>query len=87
MRTTLTLDPDVAQLLEEEMHRRRTTFKQVVNDAIRKGLAPSTATKPVKRFRVKPHETTLRPGIDMASFNELAGELEDEEVIRQTAVR
>jgi hypothetical protein len=41
MRTTLTLDPDVAQLLEEEAHRRRLPWKQVVNDAIRRGLAAS----------------------------------------------
>ena len=38
MRTTLTLEPDVASLLEEIRKRRGTTFKQVVNDALRMGL-------------------------------------------------
>jgi hypothetical protein len=33
MRTTLTLDPDVVQLLEEEKHRQRRPFKEIVNDA------------------------------------------------------
>ena len=33
MRTTLTLDPDVERLLNEEMHRVRRPYKQVVNDA------------------------------------------------------
>jgi hypothetical protein len=81
MRTTLTLDPDVARLLEEEAHRQRKTFKQVVNEAIRRGLAPAPTAKQVKAFRVKPHRTRMRPGIDAASFNKLADELEDDAVV------
>jgi len=38
MRTTLTLDPDVARMLTDEAHRLRKPFKQVVNDALRRGL-------------------------------------------------
>jgi hypothetical protein len=30
---------------------------------------------------VRPHETALRPGIDVAGFNRLADELEDEAVV------
>ena len=75
MRTTLTLDPDVARLLAEEAHRQRKPFKQVVNEAIRKGLAPSPAGRSQGTFRVHPHKTTLRPGIDVASFNKLVDEL------------
>lgn len=37
MRTPLTLDPDVARMIEEEVHRRRKPFKAVVNEAIRRG--------------------------------------------------
>lgn len=78
MRTTLTLDADVARLLEEEAHRQRKTFKQVVNEAIRRGLAPSPNARAAARFRVRPHKTTLRPGIDAGSLNRLVDELEDE---------
>lgn len=82
MRTTLTLDPDVAQLLEEEAHRQRKPFKQVVNEAIRRGLAPRASGRPPgKRYRVRPHKTTVRPGIDAGSFNKLVDELEDEAVV------
>ncbi|ODS56071.1 MAG: antitoxin [Acidobacteria bacterium SCN 69-37] len=77
MRTTLTLDPDVARLLEEEVHRQRKPFKHVVNDAIRKGLA-SGAKRTGRPYRVRPHKTTLRPGIDAHAFNRLADELEEE---------
>lgn len=83
MRTTLTLDPDVARLLKEEAHRQRKPFKQVVNEAIRKGLGPAPDARSQERFRVRPHRTTLRPGIDIGSFNRLVDELEDEAVIEK----
>jgi hypothetical protein len=83
MRTTLTLDPDVARLLEEEAHRQRKPFKQVVNEAIRRGLAPAPGPRSQKRYRVRPHKTTLRPGIDAASLNRLVDELEDEAIIEK----
>lgn len=38
MRTTLTLDDDVAVLIEEVRARREATLKEVVNDALRLGL-------------------------------------------------
>jgi hypothetical protein len=81
MRTTLTLDPDVARLLEEEAHRQRKPFKQVVNEAIRRGLAPAPRTPKQSPFRVRPHRTTLRPGVDPGSLNRLVDELEDEAVV------
>ncbi len=39
MRTTLTLDADVARLLERVRRRRGGSLKQLVNDALRAGLA------------------------------------------------
>jgi hypothetical protein len=80
MRTTLTLDPDVARMLEEEAHRLRKPFKQVVNDAIRRGLAPRAQGRAPARYRVRPHKTTLLPGIDAGAFNKLVDELEDEAI-------
>jgi len=38
MRTTLTLDPDVAALLQRVRHTRGGSFKTVVNNALREGL-------------------------------------------------
>lgn len=38
MRTTLTLDKDVAALLERLRRARRQSFKQIVNEALREGL-------------------------------------------------
>ena len=41
MRTTLTIEDDLAARLEELSQRRGVSFKQAVNDTIRNGLAPS----------------------------------------------
>ena len=77
MRTTLTLDPDVARCLEEEAHRQRRPFEQIANEAIRRGLASRATGRRLTRYRVRPHRTTLRPGIDAGSFNKLVDELDD----------
>ena len=81
MRTTLTLDADVARMLEEEAHRQRKPFKQVVNEATRRGLAPRARGRPPAPYRVRPHRTTIRPGIDAQALNRLADALEDEAVL------
>jgi hypothetical protein len=79
MRTTLTLDPDVARLVDEEVHRARKPMKQVVNDALRRGLAGGPRTRRRKPYRVQPHVASLLPGIDRTRLNALADELEDAE--------
>ena len=80
MRTTLTLDPEVARLIEDAAAEQRKPIKQVVNDALRRGLLPREQSRASKRYRVRPHRTSLVPGIDAESFNKLTDELEDEAV-------
>jgi hypothetical protein len=82
MRTTLTIDPDVESLLEQEVQRSRQPLKQVVNEALRRGLT-RTATRP-RKLQLKVHDSRLRPGYDPASFNRLADELEDTETLRKS---
>lgn len=82
MRTTLTLDPDVANLLREAIEREQSSLKDVVNDALRRGLRPGP---PRPAFRVTPHRSALRPGIDPRGFNQLAEELEDDAVLSPRA--
>ena len=79
VRTTLTLDPDVAQLVDEAAHRARTSMKQVINDALRRALSqPPSRREP---YHLPVHEATLQPGFDLAGFNRLADELEDEAIL------
>jgi hypothetical protein len=80
MRTTLTLDPDVARLVDDAVHRERRPMKQVVNDALRRALqTPGTAA--AAPYRLTPHSSALRPGLDLAGFNRLADDLEDEQIL------
>jgi hypothetical protein len=83
VRTTLTLDPEVERLISDEVHRTRRPFKQVVNDAIRRGLAPRVRDEPQETYRITVHRTKLRPGIDPTSMNRLADELDDEGTIEK----
>ena len=60
MRTTLTLDEDVASLLNKEVRRSGESFKQVVNRFLRLGLTASK--RPTRKpFRVKPLNLGLPP--------------------------
>jgi hypothetical protein len=54
MRTTLTIDDDVAVRLERLRRERDANLKDVVNDALRRGLdSIETPAKPRKPFRMK----------------------------------
>ena len=78
MRTTLTLDDDVAARLREEAARQGMPFKQVVNRAIRLGLRAAGESQERTPFRVRPHAFGLKPGIDPTKLGQLADELETE---------
>lgn len=60
MRTTLTLDNDVAALLKQEVRKSGRPLKQVVNDRLRLGF--TAAKDPVRKpFKVKPWNLRLPP--------------------------
>jgi hypothetical protein len=84
MRTTLTLDPDVAKLVRDTVEREQLTLKDVINDALRRGLRPSELRQ---AFRIIPHSSALQPGLDPRGFNQLAEELEDEAVLSKGSLK
>lgn len=51
VRTTLTLDPDVAALLRRAQARRKEPFKKIVNEALRKGLTGMGETPRSRAYR------------------------------------
>ncbi len=54
MRTTLTIDEDVAVQIEELRRTRRVSLKAIVNEALRRGVRDlAAAPKPRKAFRTK----------------------------------
>ena len=78
MRTTLTLDNDIADSLKEQARLLNVPFKRVVNDALRRGLAPGGGQTPSRRFRVVPNESGFMPGVDPLRLNQLSDDLEVE---------
>ena len=77
MRTTLTLDDDVAHQLVERQRLTGESFKQVVNQALRDGLQAGrqpTAGQPP--FHVTPKAAGFRAGVDVRRLNQLNDELE-----------
>lgn len=74
MRTTVTLDPDVAEKLKRLAHARRASFKQTLNEALRRGLS-GQVDRAASRFRVVPQASGFRPGVDHRRLNQLVDEL------------
>lgn len=62
MRTTLTLDDDVAQQLERLRRERPESFKELVNQALREGIARMEEPPPRRPFRM-PTASLGRPQV------------------------
>ena len=83
MRTTLTLEADVAARLRQETRRSGKHFKTVVNEALRLGLGLAGKTVRAPRFEVRPHAFGFKPGVDLDRVNQLVDELESDETARR----
>ena len=59
MRTTLTIDDDIARLIEQENHLHREPMKVTINRLLRSGLAQAATTIERKPFIVKPLDLGL----------------------------
>jgi hypothetical protein len=77
MRTTVTLDEDVATKLKAEVRRSGKPFKQALNDALRRGLVKPAANEDLPPFRVRARDLGgLRPGLSLDSVSKLLDEIE-----------
>lgn len=85
MRTTVTLDPDVAARLQRLATERGATFKATINATLRAGLdAGDPGSKP---YREQVRRLGVQPGVDLTKALRLAGELEDEQTVRELELR
>jgi hypothetical protein len=88
MRTTLTLDDDLAKQLREKARRSGESFKIVLNETLRRGLhTGEKPSPPLPRFVVKSKACGFRPGVDILHLNRFYGELETEDFLRKEAAR
>lgn len=84
MRTTVTLEPDVAARLKELAHRRRASFKQTLNDVLRQGLTSQAGTREIpERYVVETHAGGFRPGVDPGKLNQLVDDLEVDDFVAE----
>ncbi len=88
MRTTLTLDDDLARKLKQRALDSGRSFKEVVNEALRSGLEQSTGDPARRAYRLKPASMgKASPGFDLDRALNLAARLEDEELARKLDLR
>ncbi len=78
MRTTVTLEPDVARLLNDQARRTRKSFKETLNTAVRLGLGRAPMSRPAAPFTVEARPMHLKAGLDAGRFNSLSDELDAE---------
>lgn len=83
MRTTLTIDDDLAGILKQQAHEMGKPLKELVNTALRRGLVDKLGenTRPIS---VRPHDFgASRPGLDLGRLNQFVDELEVEDYLRK----
>jgi hypothetical protein len=77
MRTTLTLDDDVAAKLKAESRRAGRSFRDVVNETLCRGLASQRVTSRRQPFTVETRDLgDLKPGLSLDNVAELIEQVE-----------
>lgn len=79
MRTTLTIDDDLAGLLKQHAQKSGVSFKAAVNRAIRAGLGQDAAkARSASVPKTVAHSFGFKAGVDLDKLGQLADELETE---------
>jgi hypothetical protein len=80
MRTTVTIDEDVATKLQAEMRRQPSSnFKQILNDVLRRGLLVRRELATAKPFRVRARRMGKMQGMNYDNVGEMLEHLEGAE--------
>jgi predicted transcriptional regulator len=81
MRTTVTLDEDVAAKLREVARERGVSFKAALNESVRAGLVGEGRS--ARPYRTRARSMGLRKGIDLDHTGRLLAEIDNAEIIRK----
>ena len=88
VRTTLTIDDRIARALKAIAHRSGRSFKEVVDEVLKAGLAARDTPPTTRPYRLKPASLgSLRPGIDLDKALQVADALEDEAIAHKLEMR
>lgn len=84
MRTTLTIDDDTANELKRRARFSGRSFKETVNEVLRRGLTADVQQRgAAERFVVAAAPRGFQPGVDPLKLNQLADELEVDDFVDQ----
>ncbi|MDA0345858.1 MAG: hypothetical protein O3C43_01030 [Verrucomicrobia bacterium] len=79
MRTTLTIDDDLAHKLKLAASRQQKSFKEVVNQTLKKGLGSSSEKANRGRVKLKTQALSYHKGVDEVRLKDLLDELDVDE--------
>ncbi|HKJ90608.1 MAG TPA: ribbon-helix-helix protein, CopG family [Oceanipulchritudo sp.] len=83
MRTTITLEPDVAERIRQASLSGKRSQKAIINEALRRGLGVAHEQEVEERFKVRPIRSAFRSGVDIGKLNQLVDEVEAESYLRR----
>jgi len=84
MRSTLTIDDNIAKALKDTAHRTGKSYKEVVNETLRAGLTAKRIISQAKPYKVKPVSLGKVPArYNLTKSLHLSDQLENEEIIRE----
>lgn len=78
MRTTLTIDPDIAAKARRAVLQTGLPFKAVINQALRVGLEEVLSPQAIRPYRTKPRPMGLKVGFSYDNISELLAVTEGE---------
>lgn len=81
MRTTLTIDDDLAAAIEDLRKREGLSFKEALNQLIRAGVEYRARPPKPREYRTATRRLGLRAGLDPVKLNQLADELESDRFV------
>lgn len=76
MRTTLTIDDNLYRRLRNLSRQEGKTFRQTVNDALRRGLTGESPPAEPEPFVVEARHCGFQPGVDLGRLNQLSDDIE-----------
>ena len=72
----MTLDDDLADTLRERARLLNKSSKQVMNDALRRGMSTDPRETPPPEYRIVPNHSALAPGIGPLKLNQINDQLD-----------
>jgi hypothetical protein len=78
MRTTLTIDDDVLDAARAAAEHLHTSFRQVINEALRAGLRIIETPAKSRTYHTQPHQMGVKPGRNLDNIQELLAQIEGE---------